>query len=216
MAACDFIKTAVEIGTGAAALVGAGVAVAGLRTWRAQLRGQTEYNLARRVLRGVFEIRDQIAVVRNPFIPGQEMVAAFKEAGVEPQDGNLIRDQRMSGFVYQQRWKGLSKALSDLRVDVLEAEVLWGEPIRNADRDLRSCVNELFVSVEMYLRTKNNEHATGKPGVDFEKYFKIVHQISENPAEDPFTGKVSEAVKTFETFLRPHLTLGLRSVKRRS
>lgn len=211
MAPCDLIKAGVDIGTGAAALIGAGVAVVGLRTWRAQLRGKTEYELARRLLRGVFEIRDQVASVRNPFVSGEEMAAAFKEAGVEPKDGDVMRDKRTSGFVYQQRWKGLSKALSDARVDILEAEVLWGEPVREADKALRHCVAKLSVSLSMYLRAMNDERTQFQLGDEFQKHMNIAYQISDDPAVDPFTGEVSDAVKRFETLLRPHLTLGLRS-----
>jgi hypothetical protein len=217
MSTCDFIKAGVDIGTGAAALIGAGVAVAGLRTWRAQLRGKTEYELARRLLRGVFEIRDQVASVRNPFISGEEMAAAFKEVGVEPKEGDMMRDKRTNGFVYQQRWKGLSKALSDVRVDVLEAEVLWGEPVRDADKALRFCIAELNVSLTMYLRAMNDERPMSKQiGEQIEKYSKVIYQLSDDPAEDLFTGKVSDAVKRFETLLRPHLTLGLRSSNKKA
>ena len=43
---------------GIAALAAAGVAVAGLNTWRKQLRAKEEYDLARRVLRAALRVRD--------------------------------------------------------------------------------------------------------------------------------------------------------------
>jgi len=41
------------------------VAALGLQAWRTQLKDKTEYELARRVLRAVYQVRDSRQAVRN-------------------------------------------------------------------------------------------------------------------------------------------------------
>lgn len=62
---------------------GAVIAGLGLKTWRRQLRGHTEYDLVRRLLRAAYSVRDQVASVRSPFIWEGEMKAALSEAGMD-------------------------------------------------------------------------------------------------------------------------------------
>jgi hypothetical protein len=55
----------------------------GLSTWKKQLKGKTEYQLARRCLIGIYKLRDAINEVRHPLISLGEMQAAIKENGEE-------------------------------------------------------------------------------------------------------------------------------------
>src|SRR3990170_7831809 len=59
------------------------IAYAGLRTWRSQLKGKTEYELARRVLHRVYGIREAVREVRKPYIGASEEKAAFKDLGLD-------------------------------------------------------------------------------------------------------------------------------------
>ncbi|OQY20711.1 MAG: hypothetical protein B6I35_10155, partial [Anaerolineaceae bacterium 4572_32.2] len=79
----EYITLAKDVVTILAALVAATVAIMGLRTWRKQLRGKTEYELARRLLRSVYRVRDAIRIVRNPFISSAETVQSMREAESE-------------------------------------------------------------------------------------------------------------------------------------
>jgi len=203
--------------TTVAAAIGAWVAFTGLQTWRAQLIGRTEYDLARRVLRGVLEVREQIAAVRGPFMSTGEMAAALKEEGVS--EPNLLNDaerRKATHLAYDRRWRRMSKAVSDLQVDVLEAEVILGEGIRIAHKALLACVTELYSTLTLYLRAEGNESLQRKLGDKLESYFEIVYLTSNDPAKDPFSAKVSAAVREFEQLLRPHLSLarGVRVVAR--
>src|SRR3972149_3543256 len=66
-------------------IAGAGVyfAASGLSTWRDQLHGRTEYDLARRYLRSTYKVRDALQRVRSPFMFGEEMMAALKMEGID-------------------------------------------------------------------------------------------------------------------------------------
>ena len=134
------------------AAVGVGVAASGLWTWKAQLRGKTEYEVARRVLRAALWVRDEISVVRTPMIFTGEMVAAFQDAGLDSEKIEVMKDSRTNQLVYSRRWKSLMKAMSDFSAELLEAEALWGSKVREPERQLRGCVAELGASIMMYFR----------------------------------------------------------------
>jgi hypothetical protein len=196
--------------TAAAAVTVAWVAVQGLQTWRAQLIGKAEYDLARRLLRGVLEVREQIATVRGPFMSAGEMEAALKADGNEAETGLFDDQQRKkaTALAYNRRWSGVTKAMADLQADLLEAEVIWGDPVRAAHKRLLACVAELFSSLSMHLRAQDNPELQRQLGGKFDEYFAVVYQMSDDPAKDQFTNKVAAAVKEFEKLLRPHLSMG--------
>jgi hypothetical protein len=56
-----------------AAIAGAVIAIKGLNTWKRQLKGQSEYELSRRLLVTLFKYRDAINGVRHPAMFGYEM-----------------------------------------------------------------------------------------------------------------------------------------------
>ncbi len=133
------------------AATGAAVAIIGLRAWKHQLRGRSEYELGRRLLRAAFDVRDNIAFIRTPFKSAGEIAAAFEEAGIEPEQGDYYRDRRIEQVVYDRRWKALSRSLSDLGLELIEAEVLWGSTVRDLEDELQQCVSKLFVAIREHL-----------------------------------------------------------------
>ncbi len=54
-------------------IVAAYVGLKGLSTWRSQVHGQTEYDLAKRILRATYKAREAIHGVRNPFLQCSSM-----------------------------------------------------------------------------------------------------------------------------------------------
>lgn len=196
------------IGSGVA-LTGAYVALVGLNTWKTQLRGRTEYELARRTLRAVLEVRDQIAGVRHPFISPGERSEALKEAGSGANDGHVTEDEQGDQLVYDRRFRKLSNALSDLRVELLEAEVLWGKGIRVPEGKLRDCIGKLYAAVHHHLMRKSGAiSGDSLPDKMREGFLNTLYLVSRDPSEDEFATKVEDAVAEFEELLRPHLRLG--------
>jgi hypothetical protein len=181
------------------------VAFLGLRTWRRQLYGTAEYERARRLYRSVLEVRDQLASVRAPFISVGEMHEAFKDDGIEPDKGDVTSDKRTNGLVYQRRWKGVVSAMSNLRVELLEAEVLWGEAVREPETQLRRCLGELYAAVVMHAQNRESSgHENPRNSEFWEKQFAILYDQS-GAEPDDFARRVNEAVAGFERLLRPHL-----------
>jgi hypothetical protein len=130
-----FVKNIPDIVTALAAGIGAVVAVVGLNAWKKQLKGKTDYELARRYLRAVYKIRDAIKFVRNPFISLGEMEQALKERGSNQSTSD---HKETSRAVYSVRWKKVTEAGSDLTLELREAEVSWGKDEKDGDSGERA------------------------------------------------------------------------------
>lgn len=103
---CDkYISISKDITLAIAAIVGSYVGVNGLKTWERQLKGNAEYDLARRLLKRTYQWRDAVQQVRNPLGIGGA------EASIE----------------YQKRWDEVRNAKNELHIDLIEAEVIWGK-----------------------------------------------------------------------------------------
>jgi hypothetical protein len=204
------IESFENVATGVAALVAAWVAWKGLQAWRVQLHGKTEYDLARRVLRAVFKVRDQIAFVRHPFVAVGETIEAYRAAGIDLADVDLLKDdKRATQLVYQKRWQPLAAAVSDLSVEILEAEVLWGRSSRDLEADLRKLVAELNTAVTLYHRDIHVQHGDAERAIKaserLENWSAIVYG---GVSDDVFAKRVESVVDRLEAMLRPHLKTG--------
>ena len=195
-----------KLAPGIAALSAALVAIAGLSTWRRQLKGQAEYELARRVLRAVLKVRDEMSGVRAPIILGGEYAAAYQEANLTPPDNGLPgADSKGAELVYERRWNRVVSAMRDLEAELLEAEVLWGAQVRASAAKLSTCIGELFAAVSMHLRMQATGDPHGTLARVVEQQFRILYEINSDAEPDAFGAKIAGAVREFEALLRPHL-----------
>lgn len=193
--------------TGLAALVVAVAAWWGLRTWRRQLRGQTEYDLARRTLAATYKVRDQIAWVRNPGITGGEISTALKSGVLgDTGDAEPTAAQKQEA-VYQNRWLALAEASSALQLELLEGEVHWPKRIRELFPPLHACVSELFYAVNDHLRIERGGERPGEDNERLDRLRRVLYIQSAKPEEDEFAFKILKVVKSIEEFLRPKLKL---------
>lgn len=108
------------------------VAVLGLRAWRIQLRGRTEYELARRILTAVYKLRNAIELVRNPVLLSTEIDRSVKEAKFDVEASDPDFERKSTAAVLQRRWHSVTAALVDLELGALEAEATWGEKARKS------------------------------------------------------------------------------------
>jgi hypothetical protein len=201
----EWLEAAQKVVTIVAALTAAAVAVLGLRAWHVQLRGRTEYDLARRVLRAVFEVRDQLSAVRRSYVPAAEIVDAFQDSGLDPATIDFANDPRRDSLVYQRRWKPLAKALSDLAVEAVEAEVLWGKPVRDLQMELQGLAGKLNGALTVYLRDINRQHRDPeKAGERLERMAAIVY-ADYGESGDLFQQEVEGVTRRFQELLGPRL-----------
>ena len=193
-----WIPVAKDIATSMAAIGGIAIAGLGLKTWSRQLRGHTEYELARRLLRAAYGVRDEIPRVRAPFMSVAEMNAAVEAAGAELEDPT---DPMRYAYGVHARLRELQKAVTNLDVEVLEAEVLWGEGIRAACGELRRLCLHLSIDAEEHVRERLRPRDDGTD--DYVTRMQRVFATS----EDPFGASVKAAVQAIEDQVRPKLKI---------
>jgi hypothetical protein len=205
----SFIPIVKDVVTALAALTGGIVAVIGLKAWRRQLKGKTEYELARRFLRATFNVRDTIKFVRNPFQMGGEISRALKEAGLDIDANSSEFRAKSEAAVYQLRWKKLQEAMSDLEVELLEAEVSWGNEIVDKVKPLRECIAKLYgkIWLHTYELERPTRHVTEASEKNREEVTRVIYWVSDAPNEDSFSGEVKSAVDQIADFLKPHLKI---------
>jgi hypothetical protein len=202
----SYISIAKDILTGVAALTAALVAVLGLQAWKRQLKGKVEYELARRVLRSAFNVRDAIRFVRNPLQMGGEIERAIKEAGVDIDPKSAAFRAKSEAAVYQGRLKKVDQALSELGIELTEAEVSWGPEIKNRVRPLRDSVAKLVSKI--WLRIDNLENPEDKGDAKERKEIRdIIYLQSEDPDRDTFAAEINRAVDEIAEFLKPYLKI---------
>ena len=185
MAGC--ISTISDLVIAVAAVVGATVAGVGVSAWRRELHGRTEYELARRVLIGVHRVRDEIGRVRSPFISGWEFA---DRPGRKPNQSTC--DAEDKAYAYQNRWKPLQEVSVALDVDLVEAEVIWGDILKEAWIGLRKCTAELWVAISRYVQ---------ETGPLNERVERIVSPGS----PDEYGERLLRAVSVFDDSLKHHL-----------
>ena len=117
----DFFNSNSDAITSISAIIIAGLAVYGIREWKRQIRGKTDYEIARRYLRVVLNLRDSLMYVRNPFISLAEMESALKQQGFETTE--IQNNTKTNIAVYATRWKKVQEALTNFEAELLEAEV---------------------------------------------------------------------------------------------
>ncbi|OFJ48101.1 hypothetical protein BA896_003025 [Janthinobacterium lividum] len=111
------------------------------------------------------------------------------------------------GGAYQKRWNKVTKIRTELQTELLEAEAIWGRTVYEKFEPVFKLQQELFSSVQIFLLACDpNESKQARDANQdiFTKGRDILYNRSlEKP--DPFTKDITNAIKTIEDFLRPHL-----------
>jgi hypothetical protein len=186
--------------------VAAFVAIVGLRTWRRQLKGTAEYELAKRVLKSVYRLRDALAQVRSPIITSGETEFALKDAGIELKPGDPSAHATSITVVYQFRWRKVVDAFHDLEVEAVEVEALWGKRPRDLIMELRKNVNSLLAALALYLRHLRDPSAKILDPETLRTFEAIVYRMTEKEEEDRYARDLSAAISEIEQIARPYLS----------
>lgn len=189
----------------AASSIAAVVALLGLRTWKKQLKGRTDYELARRLLKSAYAVRDALQIVRHPWMSSEEMTAALAAEGVESKGLSQVELGDRGAFAaYKCRWQKVSEELSGLKVEAFEAEAIWGPKVREACSNLNQHANKLLVSLQLFLRHRGNWTESGLGSEEYNRIRRLVYSAYE---PDEFGAELNGHVETIEEIAKPRLRL---------
>jgi hypothetical protein len=182
------------------------VALRGLQTWRDQLKGTAEYELAKRLLKAAYQLRDALQSVRNPLIMAAEFSQALKEAQLDLKPGDEDYNAASTTAVYQMRWKPVTEAYRALELEAVEAETLWGSEARAATTTIRTSIGSLYSALNLVLLDMKSHVPPVLDNLSREKFRQIVYSMTDKPEEDPFLKDLTSAIKVIEDLARPYLT----------
>jgi hypothetical protein len=136
-----------------AAIWGIWITSQGLSTWKRQLRGTAEYELARRLMKLTYQWRDALDAVRDPAVWSFEMPEP-------PADSPAQRSEAHRRFygteqAYIARWQKVSAIHADFHTARLEARVLWGDPIADAFNAILKQERTLMNALRQHLEGQN-------------------------------------------------------------
>lgn len=178
------------------------VALRGLETWRRELRGTANFEVARGLSRATYKLRDQLNRCRTQIITKEE----FPEWYLSEQ-GNLYAYEKSNAYrhTYSARWAYVYEALQEFDAQTLEAEALWGTQIREKTNLMREALQRLRAAIEAYIDDVASNGQTFKSDPEFGK--KIQSDLYELNFTQPneLSNEIRHAISAIEDELKPHL-----------
>lgn len=190
-------------------IAGLFIAWQGLIVWKKQLKGNAEYDVARRILFLVYKVRRGVEIIRNPFMSIYEMLDFKFEENLS--DDEKLKIGTRKAFV--KRFKILNESRDQLFVDILEAEVLWGNKIKKITYEFLGVTKKLDLAISDHLKMQS-EDGRRELGSDYLKerqkeVHKMIYDLSPNSIEinqeDDFAVQLDKKIKELENHLKPYL-----------
>ncbi|MEX0809384.1 MAG: hypothetical protein WD044_11725 [Dongiaceae bacterium] len=199
----QWLSTASDVIVAIAAIFAGVAGVRGLTAWKQQLTGKVEYDLARSLLRSVFQLRDAITSARNPFVQYSET----PDLPEEKLKALSIEEKRWHALTqaYQKRWDPIHESMTVVDANTLEAEVVWGENVEKKVKEIRKLVGELRWAIGDYLEGQNPNEAQGQRNPDTIAERMSILFARGKVDQDPYQQKLENAIKAIEDQIRPTL-----------
>lgn len=158
------------------------IAWSGLNTWKRQLKGSHDFELGRRLLLSLYRCRDALKSARHPF--------------VHPGESDKDRDD-WEASAYENRWRAVSEAASELRAAISESEASWGEDFHEENKRLHGLTVKLMLAIRHYL-------ASQKGGPNNSLFSKEDDKILWG-LDDEYEVALNKVVEAFEKKIKPRL-----------
>lgn len=181
--------------TAAASVFGVILAVIGLRMWQREMRGKVNYELARRILKSAYTVRDAFDHVRQP----TEYYAFRATLRCPPAQ----REERvaLAAEKIQENMVALSESMQDLCVEAQEAKVLWGPKLEAPIQSLMNLVSVLESAVHRHVTAMT---APDSPEArEHEQIIWVVYAF--HGEEDRLKQEMTKVIKDLEKQVQPYL-----------
>jgi hypothetical protein len=186
-----------------AAIVTATAAWKGLSSWKLEQAGKVHFEVARQLARATYRLRNAMNDARAVFTSAAEFPEGYNSVNRTDRE-----EAEAWAHIFKNRFTPLREVALELQTVGLEAEVLWGEEVKQKVAALLRCVSLLRAGMERRIR----QLASGDPRRpdQLEAYTKtedIVFGSTEfADIENPFTDQVRVALGDMQDFLKAHLT----------
>ena len=191
--------TIVDVVTALLAAAAVWLAWGGLTTWRKQLKGTAEYEVARRLLHSTPKVRDNIKHARNAVIFAGELHSDLSEFEIEGDSLTASRYDK-NRAVYGRRMEYVDASVTELTTTLTEAEVLWGIDIHETFDPLFKSVNDLRRAVILFIRWSELDRR-----VSAEKRKEVestIYDAMEGEADDDYANELIRAVDKIRDYCK--------------
>ncbi|ASJ38534.1 hypothetical protein J4H39_22770 [Vibrio alginolyticus] len=166
----------------------------GLFTWRRQLRGTSEYELAKKAVFKTYEVQQALQAVRNP------MLYLSKE---EVEVGRRLEEEQR---IYNERMTLLYEKWAELQTIRLETKAIWSDSAHNCFNEIQQRIGDLRGAIWLHFWMKG---AYAGPGATVDnnperviENDKVVYFVSD---DDEFSQKIFKSVEKVELFFGPKI-----------
>jgi hypothetical protein len=203
MCPSEIAKTVADIAVAVAAAVTAGVAVYGVKSWARELHGRARFEVARSLAKATYKLRDAIRVARTPLIVAGEFPEDYRSSLGGKADPEV--EARAYAHVFSARWEPIAAAYQEFDAQTLEAEALWGEPVRSKTNELRVLLQKLRAAMEAFVANSSSGGEDFRADREFGKQIRSEVFATTSDDKNEFSKSVAAAVKSIEHELLPHL-----------
>jgi hypothetical protein len=176
------------------------VGIKGLSAWRAQLKGNQDYKLAKRLMLSIYKYQEAMSNLRSPAVWASEYPDLSDE---EPKMSQKKKRFKEESFAYQKRWDRVGKIKPKIFEQTLEGQVLWGTEIRRLVEDLLNLEKHVMFALSNYLQIMSSDYTSESMDKDDRKWM----YDSKNDEDDIYRKPFKEKLKAVEDYLKPKLKL---------
>lgn len=208
--ASELVTILKEIAVLGAAVFASIVAWKGLNTWRRQLAGQVEHDLAHKILTSLLLLREEVSSIRKSGMVLTAMLAReeFTEALSEP---CLIRDYFARA---EPRLDSLANRKADLELCMLEGEIVWGDELIGRVARFQGLVEEFSSSLKLARIVAEAESILENTRIKEElNGARSLRKLNSNDGVDPYADELRSAVEDVKAVLVPKLLVDSEGIK---
>lgn len=180
------------------------VGIAGLATWRRQLKGASDHELSRKALIELYRYRDAMEQARVPgMLEWECRLSAEEAAGLTFAQKNHLELRKG----YQRRFEEVRKIREPMYMTLLDSEAVWGKDLRNLCKPLFALQNEFSRYVELHLIATDprEDKEDRRPYRDMLKNRREVMYSMPGAMEDEFKQEFDSASAAVELYLKTKL-----------
>ena len=183
-------------------IAGCGVWVAwqGLRTWRRQLKGTSQFDVAKRLMLKVYQIKQDIEYCRSSV----RKISIF----THNEDGKPIPEREQlrysSDREMKSRFKYTLKTISEMDFLLFGSEIILDKKLRELFQPIEEVCYVLRDSIEEYTEDYNQKNGRFRDDEERNRYREL-RQIIYSRKGDAIQTKVDSAVREIEKFIKPYV-----------
>lgn len=187
---------------GVSALAVAVVGVVGLSTWKSELKGKAKFDVVRRIMALVFQLRSDFEWARFPLSSSIESADRVRKENETPGESEA-RDQ---WYAKNRRLQPLRQNLQKLQEVGWEAEAILHDNVSTKVSEsitaLRLSYGDLASAVESLCETELDIFAGKTPRVDQNDWLKGLRAIVYSSRGDSFSEKIDNIVEQLASVLK--------------